>query len=129
MSSIEDIWASMNEEPLHSKKVASAAVAKKPKKNKDKKSIEETRTSSGPSSKEILDYATMTAKIARDVQSCEETEIGVRKKALSKLHSTLFIENEMTDDIFFDAAGREQRRQRVNTTPKPYTASWPANNF
>ena len=97
MSSIEDIWASMNESNGAVKPKVTSSV-KKSKKTKEKGADKKTDSPTISKEKEILDYATMTTKIARDIQSCEENEIGVRKRALTNLHSVLFNDFDMTED-------------------------------
>jgi hypothetical protein len=98
MSTIDDIWASMNETPKAVKPGLSAGV-KKVKKVKEKGS-ETAAKRAIDNSKPTLDYAAITAKIARDVQSLDETELGVRKKALANLHNTLFVENDIAEESF-----------------------------
>lgn len=70
-------------------------ITKKPKKSKDKHQSTISKTAD---SKPVVDYTTMTSKVARYVQACEEEEVGIRKKALNNLLSTLFVENDMTDE-------------------------------
>lgn len=96
MSSIDDIWASMNPTPVSSKAVAPTA-AKKVKKVKvnSKDNSNEVATT-----KSVIDYSTMTSKILKYVQSCEDSELGVRKKALTGLYSTLFVEHSMSDEAY-----------------------------
>jgi hypothetical protein len=98
MSSIDDIWASMNE-GSGAKKATAAPAVKKSKKVKDK-SADSKEKSAAPSAKETLDYGTMTAKIARDVQAFDENELGVRKKALASFHSILFVDYNMFEDHY-----------------------------
>lgn len=98
MSSIDDIWASMNATSGVAMPAA-ASVSKKPKKNKDKQTQEST-TTTATETKPVLDYAAMTAKLARYVQACEEEEVGVRKKALTNMYTTLFVEHSMSDESY-----------------------------
>ena len=79
-------------------KAAAPSTAKKAKKVKDK--AKEPSSGEVATTKTTLDYATMTAKIAKYVQSCDDNELGVRKKALMGLHSTLFLDHTMSDEDY-----------------------------
>eukprot|EP00601_Ochromonadales_sp_CCMP2298_P021879 CAMPEP_0173319452 /NCGR_PEP_ID=MMETSP1143-20121109/28239_1 /TAXON_ID=483371 /ORGANISM="non described non described, Strain CCMP2298" /LENGTH=243 /DNA_ID=CAMNT_0014262847 /DNA_START=91 /DNA_END=820 /DNA_ORIENTATION=+ len=104
MSSVNDIWAEMNGDATTVPKPI-AAVPKKGKK-KDKSGTGEKKEKGKESQKSALvvkqvpelDYASMTAAIARDVAASSEAEAGVRKKALVGLHATLFLHNFMADE-------------------------------
>lgn len=113
MSSIDDIWASMNESAMSSLKPVSSATTKKVKKTKEKSSKLCDALTTG-TAKLTLDYAAVTAKIARDVQSLDETEISVRKKALISLHNTLFVEfiiaEEHYNEVFRDVCKKVFKR-------------------
>jgi hypothetical protein len=106
MSSIDEIWASMNASTPVVKASVVPATKKSTKKTKDvseSKAGSKSSNGSGGNKYDVIvkcdiEYADMTVKIARYVQGCEDSEVSVRKKALLSLYNTLFEEFNMTED-------------------------------
>lgn len=117
MSSIDDIWASMNEESMvKSKKkqssigtVTSRGIGEKKKKIGGSKAKEVNQDNSNVPShvsgehvvesmqKKLLSYQDMTTKLSRDIQALGDENQLIRRKALAQLEKTLFYDNSMDE--------------------------------
>jgi len=95
MSSIDDIWASMNES-------TSKSASKGTKKTTTKSKVKEVAKTSGgeTSGKVLITYDEMKLKISRDVNASAEEDVAVRRKALQRLLKLLFEDHDMSSEDY-----------------------------
>lgn len=74
------------------------APAKSSKKKKEEE--EEGQEGSAVAAAVLIDYDGMKAKVSRDVQAIADENGVVRRKALQRLHKTLFDEHTMSDEDY-----------------------------
>eukprot|EP01038_Epipyxis_sp_PR26KG_P013352 gene13352-17908_t len=106
MTSIDDIWRSMNEDNLQPKVVSIGSKEAKPKKlnkkSSNKPSIDEGKSiiESVDTIPELVNYNDMKAKLNRSLASLIDTDHQIRRKSIVKIHKLLFLDYSLTDEDY-----------------------------